>query len=172
MHLGLPLEEPRIAEPSFLTSLRRRSPIRRCTFSLLLKCVPLGFQRRHQKRQHVRGELTAWCGTSRSILDGLRCAVRRDILNSTIGAGPNRTEQIVSDPGRCPPPLHVPHFPAFPAWLALATHLWRSNHYGRYRSMWKNPRPVEMLKSLPVGKTAKSPIKPDNGRAEENSFSF
>jgi hypothetical protein len=25
---------------------------------------------------------------------------RRDILNSTIGAGPNRTEQIVCDPGR------------------------------------------------------------------------
>jgi hypothetical protein len=33
-------------------------------------------------------------------MDGLRCADRRDILNSTIGAGPNRTEQIVSDPGR------------------------------------------------------------------------
>jgi hypothetical protein len=41
-----------------------------------------------------------------------------------------------------------------------------------YRSMWKNPRRVEMLKSLPVGKTAKSPIKPDNGRSEENSFSL
>jgi hypothetical protein len=32
--------------------------------------------------------------------------------------------------------------------------------------MWKNPRLVEMLKSLPVGKTAKSPIKPDKGKAE------
>jgi hypothetical protein len=42
----------------------------------------------------------------------------------------------------------------------------------QYRSMWKNPRRVEMLKSLPVGKTAKSPIKPDNGRSEENSFSL
>jgi len=31
---------------------------------------------------------------------GIRCAERRDILNSTIGAGPSRTEQIVSDPGR------------------------------------------------------------------------
>jgi hypothetical protein len=32
--------------------------------------------------------------------------------------------------------------------------------------MWKNPRRVEMLKSLHVGKTAKSPIKPDKGKAE------
>jgi len=32
--------------------------------------------------------------------------------------------------------------------------------------MWKNPRRVEMLKSLPVGKTAKSPIKPGKGKAE------
>jgi hypothetical protein len=31
---------------------------------------------------------------------GIRCADRRDILNSTIGAGPSRTEQIVNDPGR------------------------------------------------------------------------
>jgi len=38
--------------------------------------------------------------------------------------------------------------------------------------MWKNPGLVEMLKSLPVGKTAKSPIKPDKGKAAENSFSF
>ena len=44
--------------------------------------------------------LTAWCGTRRSFLDGLRCADRRDILNSTIRAGPNRTEQIVGAPGR------------------------------------------------------------------------
>jgi hypothetical protein len=36
--------------------------------------------------------------------------------------------------------------------------------------MWKNPGRVEMLKSLPVGKTAKSPIKPDKGKAAENSL--
>jgi hypothetical protein len=31
---------------------------------------------------------------------------------------------------------------------------------------------LDVLKSLPVGKTSKSPIKPCNGRTKENSFSF
>jgi len=75
-------------------------------------------------------------------------------------------EVLATAPGRASLPIFSSR------WLAVVTHLWRSNHYGRRRSMWKNPRRVEMLKSFPVGKTAKSPIKPDRGRVEENSFSF
>jgi hypothetical protein len=45
-------------------------------------------------------ELTTWCGTRRSFFGGIRCADERDILNSTIEAGPSRTEQNVSYPAR------------------------------------------------------------------------
>ena len=54
----------------------------------------------HNDDNIVRTYLTAWCGTRRSFFGSTRCTDGRDILNSTIGAGPSRTEQNVSHPGR------------------------------------------------------------------------
>lgn len=79
-------------------TLPRDEPQRVREFTPMLHtCEAAGEQGDAQKGEQFRAPSAA---LGAGCFGGIRCAERRNILNSTIGAAPSRTEQIVSDPGR------------------------------------------------------------------------